>query len=80
MESNDSPEIPDRGETSDIPGLPSGDETGKNVHIFEEVLFFKLRTTIQQKTVKTVRTLAVNSVPDFFFFVFFFFFFFWWWW
>ena len=27
MESNDSPEIPDRGETSDIPGLPSG---GKN--------------------------------------------------
>ena len=24
MESNDSPEIPDRGETSDIPDLPSG--------------------------------------------------------
>ena len=24
MESNDSPEIPDKGETSDIPGLPSG--------------------------------------------------------
>ncbi len=24
MESNDSPEIPDRGKTSDIPGLPSG--------------------------------------------------------
>ena len=24
MESNDSPEIPDSGETSDIPGLPSG--------------------------------------------------------
>ena len=24
MESNDSPEIPDRGETSDIPSLPSG--------------------------------------------------------
>ena len=23
MESNDSPEIPDMGETSDIPGLPS---------------------------------------------------------
>ena len=23
MESNESPEIPDRGETSDIPGLPS---------------------------------------------------------
>ena len=26
MESNDSPEIPDRGETSDIPGLPPGDK------------------------------------------------------
>ena len=25
VESNDSPEIPDRGETSDIPGLPSGE-------------------------------------------------------
>ena len=24
MESNDSPDIPDRGETSHIPGLPSG--------------------------------------------------------
>ena len=28
MESNDSPEIPDRGETSDIPVLPSGDAPG----------------------------------------------------
>ena len=28
MESNDSPEIPDRGETSDIPGLPSGIPSG----------------------------------------------------
>ena len=28
-ESNDSPEIPDRGETSDIPGLPSGLPKGK---------------------------------------------------
>ena len=26
VESNDSPEIPDSGETSDIPGLPSGVE------------------------------------------------------
>ena len=26
VESNDSPEIPDRGETLDIPGLPSGFE------------------------------------------------------
>ena len=29
VESNDSPEIPDRGKTSDIPGLLSGDtDTG----------------------------------------------------
>ena len=28
VESNDSPEIPDRGETSDIPGLPSGGNLG----------------------------------------------------
>ena len=29
VESNDSPEISDRGETSDIPGLPSGGEREK---------------------------------------------------
>ena len=29
MESNDSPKIPYRGETSDIPGLPSGVGGGK---------------------------------------------------
>ena len=29
VESNDSPEIPDRGETSNIPGLPSGVFTRK---------------------------------------------------
>ena len=29
MESNDSPEFPDRGETSDISGLPSGGKRGK---------------------------------------------------
>ena len=29
VESNDSPEIPDRGETSDIPGLPSGVPLGE---------------------------------------------------
>ena len=28
VESNDSPEIPDRGETSDIPGLPSRTNLG----------------------------------------------------
>ena len=30
MESNDSPEIPDRGETSDIPGLPLGEARKKD--------------------------------------------------
>ena len=32
VESNDSPGIPDRGETSDIPGLPSGELPGKQWH------------------------------------------------
>ena len=31
VESNDSPEIPDRGETSDIPGLPSGGTDQKQI-------------------------------------------------
>ena len=39
METNDSPEIPDRGETSDIPGLPSGaddrDKDGNSERINE---------------------------------------------
>ena len=30
VESNGSPEIPDRGETSDIPGLPSGARIKEN--------------------------------------------------
>ena len=38
VESNDSPEIPDRGETSDIPGLLSGatiyDVTNRNYYFF----------------------------------------------
>ena len=33
MESNDSFEIPDRGETSDIPGLPSGEKTPNGTNI-----------------------------------------------
>ena len=31
MESNDSPEIPDREETSDIPGLPLGAQIHKRI-------------------------------------------------
>ena len=37
MESNDSSEVPDRGETSDIPGLPSG-------------VFYTTRWTLLAKT------------------------------
>ena len=29
MESNDSPELPDKGETSEEPGLPSGQKNGR---------------------------------------------------
>ena len=32
VESNDSPEIPDRGETSDIPSFPSGEGGGDSGH------------------------------------------------
>ena len=31
VESNDSPEIQDRRGTSDIPGLPSGNQEGRNI-------------------------------------------------
>ena len=34
MESNDSPEIPDREETSDIPGLPSGGKSVKKAVVY----------------------------------------------
>ena len=39
MESNDSPEIPDKGETSDIPGLPSGAVLTQvnNIHTLTQV-------------------------------------------
>ena len=36
MKSNDSPENPDKGETSDIPGLPSGESSnGRHVCYFD---------------------------------------------
>ena len=42
IESNDSTEIPDRGETSDVSGLPSGlnasNETNKMVHMYKNVV------------------------------------------
>ena len=42
MESNDRPDIPDRGETSDIPGLPSGATAAA-----EGLAPFKLRTNMR---------------------------------
>ena len=38
-ESNDSPEIPDRGETLDIPGLPSGDSDSDSMQMSIKVNF-----------------------------------------
>ena len=38
MESNDSPEIPNRKETSDIPGLPSGVVVGEVVVVVVAVV------------------------------------------
>ena len=41
MESNDSPEIPDRGETLDIPGLPSGvTPVFAVMHLYDILEFF----------------------------------------
>ena len=37
------------------------DKTGQNVHIFEEVLFFKLRTTIKTET-QTVNWLSLYQL------------------
>ena len=42
MESNDSPEIPDWGETSDIPGLPSGEEK-RQIYIVPNMNSFLIR-------------------------------------
>ena len=47
VESNDSPEIPDRGETSDILGLPSGAE-GEKINVclqrFTDITKFSFHT------------------------------------
>ena len=63
MDSNDSPEIPDRGETSDIPGLPSGEEEEEED---EEGYFFSLwqsqsATALDQEKVNSLLT----SLPNF---------------
>ena len=43
MESNDSPEIPDRGETPDIPGLPS------EVMQIDSTLIFSSRSVLPEE-------------------------------
>ena len=54
MESYDSPEIPDRGETSDIPGLPSGDPWGEKTnhrrqHTISELEIFIHKWSLEYK-------------------------------
>ena len=41
----DSPEIPDRGETSTIPGLPSGDHTGSQYFWADRSIIDSTQTT-----------------------------------
>ena len=62
MESNDSPEIPDRGETSDIPGLPSrGVEAEETFHPELPQNYIFLLTTVQGLE-QLDRQLANNAV------------------
>ena len=53
MESNDSPEIPDRGQTSDIPGFPSGDtHTSTREHInIQSITHTRARARAHRKVV-----------------------------
>ena len=44
MESNDSPEIPDRGETSDIPSLPSG--VNARGHLDKSIIYYCCRLLV----------------------------------
>ena len=62
MESNDSPEIPDRGETSDIPGLSSG-------AALNSVMFIRISSGI---LIRIVNMILVFLLVFFFFFLFFF--------
>ena len=57
MESNDSPEIPDRGETSDIPGLPLGGIRRKQ-HILELCCFW----LFESKTVTVLEGFIMNCM------------------
>ena len=43
VESNDSPEITDRRETSDIPGLPSGENRMRKWRVVRRIYWMKYR-------------------------------------
>ena len=58
MESNDSPEIQDRGETSDISGLPSGVYTKKAVTSTTKITIFIVSSQLQKK--KEKKTVRIN--------------------
>ena len=54
MESNDSPEIADRGETSDIPGLPSGAQSKRKRKKKAEVAVLKNSLLDRHKWLSTI--------------------------
>ena len=65
MESNDSPEIPDRGETLDIPGLPSGGELRETVinrYKVERTNKAELRPKDQNEKAKSCRENVWNEI------------------
>ena len=60
MESNDSPEIPDRGETSDIPGLPSGAwHSGCAINVALTAMMY----TILEEEARMYTLQAMNQKP-----------------
>ena len=60
MESNDSPEIPDRGETSDILGLPSGGMcTIDPLKYFQNPRLFRSASLTKTQNQEHFRNLAV---------------------
>ena len=61
MESNDIPEIPDRGETSDIPGVPSGRGGGTKVNVCQQTarnLFQEFNLFLRKTAVHVALALA----------------------
>ena len=61
MESNDSPEIPDRGETSDIPGLPSGGVLHEVICVGIE---FQTDASAKEELVLNRSILGLGSITD----------------